>query len=144
MRDIKFRGMKKDGTFAYGSLVITDAFVKHMPKQHSKTWIVTSAFGNGGWFHLRGRVWVDQETVGQFTGLKCDKGVEIYEGDIVHCYDLENDGFLSQSISGVVEFHGGSFCVKCDKGYYNTLAMTCASSVDLVGNIHESPELLNK
>ncbi len=138
MKDIKFRAWCKKDSMMYDvySIEFLNGGIK---VQGTGVYI-----GNGWATELNGFKHDCDVELMQFTGLKCDKGVEIYEGDIVRCYDLENDGFLSQSISGVVEFHGGSFCVKCDKGYYNTLAMTCASSVDLVGNIHENPELLNK
>ena len=42
-REIKFRGVTTKGEMVFGSLVVTNAFVPHMPKQHTKTWIVESS-----------------------------------------------------------------------------------------------------
>lgn len=83
MREIKYRGLTTKGEMIYGSLVVTDSFIKHMPKQHTKTWIVQSAFGNGGWFNIRMRKYVKPETVGQYTGKDDIHGNPIYEGDVV-------------------------------------------------------------
>lgn len=136
MREIKFRGITKDGTFAYGSLVVTDAFVKHMPKQHSKTWIVTQAFGNGGWFNIRRRYWVDIETVGQYTGLKDKNDKEIYEGDIL---DFDPNEWGDEGMNEAV-FVDGMIGRWDYAGDVNDVDQFRA----VIGNIHENPELLGE
>ncbi|TDA63605.1 hypothetical protein E0765_07155 [Sulfuricurvum sp. IAE1] len=84
MRDIKFKGLTTKNKWVYGSLVITTHGIKHMPHTHTKTWIIESAFGNGGWFSIGMKQYVRPETVCEFTGqYDGDFGTEIYEGDIV-------------------------------------------------------------
>jgi len=59
----KYRGLTTKGNWVYGSLVETTNFIKHKPKQHTKTWIIESSFGNGGWFCIQRRHYVKPESV---------------------------------------------------------------------------------
>ena len=66
----------------------------------------------------------------QFTGLVDRNGREIYEGDIV----------VTDYGTGPVEYSGVGFSVDCDSisEYWET-----SQSIEVIGNIHENPELLN-
>ena len=132
MRDTKFRGLTTKGEMIFGSLVVADAHIKHMPKQHTKTWIVTSAFGNGGWFNIRQRQYVKPETVGQFIGLQDKNGVDIYEGDV-----LSIRGWLGEVYYKNVN---GRFDVKeLNEGPHGALAHKFSHG-EIIGNIHSNPE----
>ena len=63
-----FKGQTTKGDWAYGSLVETTDFIKNKPKSHTKTWIVKSSFGNGGWFNIQKKVYVKPETVTLIKG----------------------------------------------------------------------------
>lgn len=119
MREIKFRGMTTKGEMIYGSLVITN----HTSKQHTKTWIVQSAFGNGGWFNVMGKQYVRPETVGQFTGMRDKNGKDIYYGDIVR------DRYLSKST--VDDVLVALWIIDYDR------CNTPLTSIEVIGNIHE-------
>lgn len=86
---------------------------------------------------------VDPATVGQFTGLVDKNGREIYEGDFIN-YDGSTWG-------GVVQWHpNGYFFIndsygkkypRCDS--YRPLGdMLDGRPLVVVGNIHDSPQLL--
>lgn len=72
-----FRGTTKKGNIIIGSLVITNCFIKHKPNTHTKTWIVVSSFGNGGWFNVLRREYVLPETVEQLVNKELDKWEKI-------------------------------------------------------------------
>lgn len=81
--------------------------------------------------------WVDEETIGQFTGVLDKNGKEIYEGDIVNVR-VTNDSFKKNPKfrNGVVAFceYDGGWKVEC---YYRFLP----KRMEVIGNIHDNPEL---
>lgn len=78
----------------------------------------------------------------QFTGGKDDNGVNVFEGDIIKCEDGNGEEFITTvKEKGVVEvFHAE----------YNVILLEWAcgngdiESIEIIGNIHENPELLNE
>lgn len=139
MTDIKFRGLDKQGVWRYGSLVTTNKYVRHMPAQHSKTWIVSSSFGNGGWFNVGRYHWVDPTTVGQFTSFRDTEGMDIYVGDIV----------VHSDYTSVVVFEDGMFLSKHKCKYHSSgwdqdpLSYWTNEGITVIGNIHQNPKLMD-
>ena len=74
----------------------------------------------------------------QFTGLKDRNGVEVYEGDLVK---KDDDKFVK---AGVVSFIHGCWMVASKSGeqYFNL--HWHLSQVEVIGNIHQNPELLEQ
>lgn len=137
MRDVKFRGLNMNGEWVYGDLVNATG-LKHKPKQNTKTWIVTSAFGNGGWFMIRGRQYVKPDTVGQFTGLHDSSFMTpIYEGDIIEFIQHHFNTSMTKIKKIVVAWND-------TKGTWNINETAAGrSGIKVVGNIHNNPELLD-
>lgn len=78
---------------------------------------------------------VDRETVGQFTGLTDRNGVKIFEGDIVKYFD---------DWIGEIEYDSDSalFAVSFADGDYDDFGRVCCGDCEVIGNIHDRPELL--
>lgn len=125
MREIKFRGKEHTGDW------ITGGYVHKNGAPHIVAHIVDR--GVDEWRAIP----VIPATVGQFTGLRDAKGMEIYEGDI-----LQTDHGQGICRTQVV-FKRGTFCF-IDEDNFDPLCFLNLDRFEVIGNVHDSPELLKK
>lgn len=123
--EIKFRGKRVDnGKWVHGSLLLVNG----------EAYIYDSYFGDledtdFGYGFTR----VLPKTVGQYTGMKDNEWVEIYEGDVIKCVGGEYySGYYEINAIAKIED------VR-DMAMYNFLN---AEKIEIVGNVHDNPELL--
>ena len=137
MREIIFRGKRIDNGEWVEGFYIKANYHWHNHGIH-EDWIATDTVQNGGWCNVRGKHAVDPETVGQYTGLTDKNGKKIFEGDIVRCYfadGYEEEGSIRWS-NADVRFSFVPFDEKYLWGIDNT------DKFEIIGNIHDNPELL--
>lgn len=130
MREILFRGKRVDnGEWVYGHYHSYDISCA------GKTKICCT-------YHVIRADNVYPETVGQYTGLTDKKGEKIFEGDIV-----KGLFYHGQQVLGVVAFKNGAFGLewkrKKSKEFYS-FAQLCNIEYEVIGNIYDNPELLEK
>lgn len=136
MRTIKFRGKTKQGEWLYGDLVRGENDIYYIfPLDMDRSGAVPEE-----------DVFIIPETVGQFTGLYDNNGREIYEGDIIE------DRYIN--VRHVIEWHEeeeAAFCASLIqelkyKDLYSALKKSWIKEFqkEVVGNIHDNPELLKK
>lgn len=135
MREILFRGKRcNENEWAYGFYVKAD---RHWHERGvHKDWIVCGAISNGGWFNMQDKYAVKPETLGQYTGLKDKDGKWIFEGDVVRGIDRLNKGL---KIYGYISHENGSFVIVGD---FMTHYRWLDYEVEIIGNIHDNPELI--
>lgn len=147
MREILFRGKCKRGYdysdgdgWVYGGIV-TDGKEYGIVK-HEYVEFATNCDDANDW----GFIPVEKETVGQFTGLTDCNGKKIFEGDIlVDRYTDEED--IERCDYYEVEFLDGVFGIvikyrKVDFRHTPICDYFKNEELEVVGNIHDNPELL--
>lgn len=146
-RPIKFRGKRIDnGRWVYG--------------QHFKTPLTDENSGttpDKGWFFLCGETRhcivqdcvsfvIDIQTLGQYTGLSDRNGNEIYEGDIL------DGSWINPMTSELVKkfyevsYERGRYLAKLigHHPYGTTMLYFENEKSEVIGTIHENPELLEE
>ena len=131
MREILFRGRKKDGTWKQGSVHIE--------------WGETTQNGDRNIDYrilgMNGQCdYVIPETISQYTGLTDKNGKKIFEGDIIKSCEYDDVYFVKYcaddnypAFDVVPEIN-----VEC-----NGLShLHIVEGIEVIGNIHDNPELL--
>ena len=130
MREIQGSGRCVNGGWAYG-------FLCHDASRRSELysdWFISNKVGKPY------ACPIDPSTIGQYTGLKDNNGVEIYEDDII-----ESDGYLH-----VVRYDENNARFAAFNPNMRTDIEGCGLTKEwiedfgkeVVGNIHENPELI--
>ena len=120
MREIKFRGRDEQGRWHFGML----------RQWRDQSFAIETTQGLAVDF-------VDPATVGQFTGLTDSEGREIYEGDLLAVSPPVYDE--CKDFKFPVIYHEGAFIVT---GGVELSDFLTFGRVTVIGNIHDSPELL--
>lgn len=128
MRTIKFRGKKvTNGVWVYGCLVYSNEIDAAIYYQN----------GNGS-VKVMDWVYVNSETVGQFTNLYDKNKKEIYEGDILKVQGTQ-ERIEVRFVRGVFAFLWNGDLD--DEAPINTPTQEWA---EVIGNIHDNPEVLKR
>ena len=130
MRDILFRGKRIDnGKWVYGAYQPTVEW-------GGRKWDVSIASATEyGWLE---DILVIPETVGQYTGLTDKNGRGIFEGDIIKRF------WLGAEIIYCVQYDSGNarFIGKAMNKRGFTTFDNDGEMFEIIGNIHDNPELL--
>ena len=128
MREILFRGKREDnGEWVEGHLLFDE--------EQDEAYIAEYFEDRSAYIRE-----VIPETVGQYTGLTDKNGKKIFEGDIVGYYS----GYRKKYFFGICKY--GKFNCSCCHGVYGWFFddddIRECSSYEVLGNIHDNPELL--
>ena len=135
MREILFRRKRIDnGEWVEGGFYIED--------YTDKTFILRwNSFGLG----FMESIEVDRESSGQYTGMKDMNGQRIFEGDIVLPVlpdRVAQRGFVWPKMP--VAFEDGAFALLDSHGSIPLRSFAPTVTFEVVGNIHDNPDLLKE
>lgn len=122
MREILFRGKRTDNK------QWVEGFYALIGEENPSAYIIKS---NGH------RIRVAHKSISQFTGLTDKNGKKIFEGDIMPVYEQGEEYYYK------VVYNGDCFMLAMldsEQGSYPLSAKNAISEV--IGNIHDNPELL--
>lgn len=131
MREIKFRG-KSDDEWVYGLLLKVNEGDTEQGEPFEYL-IQTNEKEKGEYNEY---FITDNQTIGQYVGLKDKKEIEMYEGDIV----LTKDGRKAIiEYSDVYASYFLDYIGWCDNDFlFDTMEL------EVIGNIYDNPELLKE
>ena len=126
MREIKFRGKRTDtGEWVYGDLQhVQRICTKEEAEQSGRRSEPAVRIANYD---------VEKVTIGQFTGLYDKNGRAVFEGELLSGYDHVI----------VVGWIDGGFC-DCKSDIIEPLMYLAVEDREVIGNIHDNPELLTE
>lgn len=126
MRDIEFRGKQTDnGEWVYG-----------VPTKDGRgEMVMVENIFECEEYNCRGAncLYVDENTVGQYTGLRDKNGTKIFEGDIV-LLKGDEEPYQVAFDESCFQVYGNSICYVMDNFYDH--------DIEVIGNIYDNPELL--
>lgn len=155
-RVIKFRAKRMDSNeWLFGSLFVDKNVLCYIKEPDGKLYFIE-----------------DKDTIGQFVNFKDKHGVEMYEGDIIRVKEYKNialgiktlkerelqniedpKGDLEKEYVGAIDWEEGCF-VFSSNGEYNGCFLSVLFGnmknsdpifdFEVIGNIHDNPELLKK
>lgn len=146
MRDIRFRGKRTDnGEWVEGSLLTETHDIAGNIEKRCKISDITYGQDDEGFaIYMSGvEEYVDQSTVGEWTGLTDKNGVKIFEGDVVRFKRTDALGWTRERVGQVL--------------YYDTLPIFYVLSttgdawdwcvcedIEVIGNIYDNPDLIER
>lgn len=126
MREIIFRGKRKDdGEWEFGNLIISP---------YLKNCVMIERLQTKNGYHAT--LIVKPESVGQYTGIKDKNRKKIFEGDIVA---FDGGHFVVEYIDCRMGF---AFSGLRGRGIVIGFSMSDWEHIEIIGNIHDNPELL--
>lgn len=139
----KYRGVSisdnNKGQWMYGNLIIDGNYA----------YIVNGVIeSNDQYITIAEWCPVDPKTIGASTGLFDVNGKEIFEGDVVEStWFKDYDDCVGYRKAGTVVYRNGYFGIEypgdVEKGDSPTI-LDFAISVEIIGNAHQNPELLEE